>query len=220
MDGVLPPEAEGQHSWNYLYILCDMVLSFGIGVYPRHNIEYALAFLCVVINMVMNTFFLGVVATAMSQSDPLTRSFKARMDHLNHYLDESDAPTELRRRTRDYLKYTRDLVARKSFDDVYATFSPRLRDDLHAHASMRTLRVVPFLDSCEEGFLRNLAPKLTHHGYEATEHVVLSEPCLCIVTRGTAVKAGKPITLRQFWGEDFILSSASLRDSRPASALT
>ena len=57
-------------------------------------------------------------------------------------------------------------------------------------------------------------------GRPATEHVVLSEPCLCIVTRGTAVKAGKPITLRQFWGEDFILSSASLRDSRPASALT
>ena len=220
MDGVLPAEEEGQHAWNYLYILCDMVLSFGIGVYPRHNIEYALAFLCVVINMVMNTFFLGVVATAMSQSDPLTRDFKARMDHLNHYLSESDAPRDLRHRTREYLKYTRDLVARKSFDDVYATFSPRLRDDLHAHASMRTLTVVPFLNDCEEAFLRSLAPKLTHHGFEATEQVLLSGPCLCIVTRGTAVKAGKPITLKQFWGEDFILSSASLRDTRPASALT
>ena len=51
----------------------------------------------------MNTFFLGVVATAMSQSDPIQRDFKARMDHLNHYLNEAEAPTELRFRTREYL---------------------------------------------------------------------------------------------------------------------
>lgn len=219
-DGILPPESAGQHGWYYSHILTDMTLSFGIGVYPRHHSEYVLAFFCAIINMVMNTFFLGVVATAMSQSDPIQRDFKARMDHLNHYLNEAEAPTELRFRTREYLKYTRDLVARRSFDDVYATFSPRLRADLHAHASMRTLLSVPFFRGCEEEFLRDLAPKLTHHGYEATETVVLSEATLCVVTRGTGVKGGKPITLNEYWGADFIVSSAALRDNRRASALT
>lgn len=219
-DGILPPESEEQHGWYYSYILSDMTLSFGIGIYPRHSVELVLAFLCAMINMVMNTFFLGVVATAMSQSDPLTRDYKARMDHLNHYLKESEAPRELRFRTREYLKYTRDLIARRSFDDVYATFSPRLAGDLHAHASLRTLVSVPYFKDCESEFLRSLAPKLTHHGYEATELVNLAEASLCIVTRGTGVKGGKPITLKEYWGEDFIISSAALRDSRPASALT
>lgn len=219
-DGVLPPESEGQHGWYYAHILSDMTLSFGVGVYPRAWVEYVLAFTCALINMVMNTFFLGVVASAMSQSDPLTRDFKARMDHLNHYLNEAEAPRELRYRTREYLKYTRDLVARKSFDDVYATFSPRLAADLHAHASLRILLAVPFLRECEEEFLRTLAPKLTHHGYEATEMVYLAESSLCIVTRGTGVKGGKPITLKEYWGEDFVVTSPALRDNRPASALT
>lgn len=219
-DGVLPPESEDQHGWYYSYILSDMTLSFGIGIYPRHSIELLLAFLCAMINMVMNTFFLGVVATAMSQSDPLTRDYKARMDHLNHYLKESQAPRELRFRTREYLKYSRDLIARKSFDDVYATFSPRLAGDLHAHASLRILLSVPYFNECESDFLRSLAPKLTHHGYEATEMVKLTEASLCIVTRGTGVKGGRPITLKEYWGEDFIISSTALRDSRPASALT
>ena len=221
--GVLPPESEGQHGWYYFYVLTDMVLSFGIGVYPRAHSEYVLAFVGAMINMVMNTFFLGVIATAMSQSDPLTRDFKARMDHLNHFLKECNAPAELKNRTRGYLRHTRDLVAKKAFDDIYSLFSPKLRDDLHAHASMDTLKVVPFLRDCEDGFLRELAPKLTHHGFEAAEAVRTGSSegdVLCVVTRGTAVKGGKPITLRQFWGEDFILNSAALRDKRPVSALT
>ena len=80
--GILPPETEQQHAIAYLFILCDMLLGFGIGVYPRHSAEYVLAFISVVLNMVMNTFFLGVVATAMSQADPLKREFNERMDHL------------------------------------------------------------------------------------------------------------------------------------------
>ena len=218
--GVLPPEDEGQHGSNYLYCLVDMVLMFGIGVYPRNPVEYTLAIFCAIVNMVMNTFFLGVVATAMGEANPIARDFKGRMDRLNHYLSESEAPPQLRRRTRDYLKYTRDLVARKSFDDVYETFSPRLRDDLHAHTSLRQLRLVPYFRDCEEPFLRSLAPKLTQYGFEASERVPLAEASLCIVTRGTAVKGGKPITLGQFWGDDFILSSAALHDRRLASALT
>ena len=219
-EGVLPRAQDEQHMWSYLYILTDMVTSFGIGIYPRHSSEYMLAFVTMLVNMVMNTFFLGVIATAMSQSDPLTREFKARMDRLNYYLSETDAPPELRVRTREYMRYTRDLYARRSFNDIYPTFSPKLRDELHAHSSLRTLRAVPLLGSCEEGFLRSLAPKLSHHGYEAGEQVLLDEACLCIVTRGTGVKGGKPITLRQYWGEDFVISSPKLRDMRPASALS
>ena len=40
------------------------------------------------------------------------------------------------------------------------------------------------------------------------------------MTRGTAVRGGKPITLSQYWGEDMIVTSAALRDSRPGAALT
>ena len=68
------------------------------------------------------------VATVMSEANPLDKDFNARMDHLNHYLRECDAPMHLRRRAREYLKDSRNLTALRLFEDVYTCFSPQLRD--------------------------------------------------------------------------------------------
>jgi hypothetical protein len=68
--------------------------------------------------------------------------------------------------------------------------------------------------------LRELSLKLRHVGYEAGDRVKLAEPTLCIVSRGTAVLGGKPISINQFWGEDMVVTSKALRDSRIAVALT
>ena len=43
---------------------------------------------------------------------------------------------------------------------------------------------------------------------------------LNIVAKGAAVKGGKILPLGAYWGEDMIVTSPALRDTRPATALT
>jgi hypothetical protein len=160
------------------------------------------------------------VTTAYCEADPLTKDFTRRMDHLNHFLTDVRAPAELRTRTREHLRFSKDLVARQTFSDLYQLFSPRLRGDMLVHMSLRTLKTVYYFRECEPDMMRLLAEKLYHYGFERSEKVIHLQPTLNIVTRGTAVRAGRPITLHQYWGEDMIVTSNALRDNRPCMALT
>ena len=142
------------------------------------------------------------------------------MDRLNYFLRDVDAPDELARRTREYLRYSQNLVRKQSFESLITHFAPRLRGDILGHISMTTLRAVPVFVGCERAFMRELSQRLKHHGYEAMDQIRFAEPTLCIVTRGTAVRAGRPVPLHHYWGDDIIVSSPALRDHRPGSALT
>ena len=217
--GAIPPEAVGpQHFELYLFVLGHAELEHM--VIPSNRAEYATNFVCQFIMLIVSNIFVGVVANAQSEADPLGKAHKARLDHLNHLLDSVRAPQDLKRRTREYLQCTKDLVAMQGFTDLYDLFSPKLRGDLIGFISNQLLKNVPFFESCEPGFMRELSLKLSHVGYEAGDRVKLAEPTLCIVSRGTAVLGGKPISINQFWGEDMIVTSKALRDNRIAIALT
>ena len=214
-EGKVPRDTEGEHLRVYAYTL----QSFGM-ITPANTAEYFIFFIMSFIFLVMSNVFVGVVAAAQSEADPQTREFKKRMDELNHFLNDMRVPPELKRRTRDHFRFTRDLVRKQSYDQLYYRFSPRLRGDVLCHISLKTLKSVSYFETCERGFLNALSQKLTHEGYAQGEPIYHAEPTLSIVTRGTAVRGGKPITLSQYWGEDMIVTSAALRDSRPGAALT
>ncbi|KOO24295.1 voltage-gated ion channel superfamily [Chrysochromulina tobinii] len=217
--GAIPPEAVGpQHFELYLFVLGHAELEHM--VIPSNRAEYATNFVCQFIMLIVSNIFVGVVANAQAEANPLDKAHKARLDHLNHLLDSVRAPQDLKRRTREYLRCTKDLVAMQGFTDLYDLFSPKLRGDLLGFISNKLLKNVPFFESCEPGFMRELSLKLSHVGYEAGDRVKLAEPTLCIVSRGTAVLGGKPISINQFWGEDMVVTSKALRDSRIAVALT
>jgi len=218
-NGGLPFDTDNQHWKLYVFCLGSDVSGPGF-ISPTSTPEYATNFIFQFIMLIVSNIFVGVVATAQSEADPLEKAFKARMDHLNHFLDDVNAPDHLKRRTREYLRYTKDLVAKQGFTDLYDMFSPKLRGDVLGHISSEILAAVPYFSECEAGFMREISQKLKHYGYEGSDRVKLPEPTLCVVTRGTAVRGGTPITQYQFWGEDMIVTSAALRDNRIASALT
>lgn len=199
----------------YLFLLW----SFGF-ITPTCQAEYVLYFCISFSYVIVETCFIAVVTTAYCEADPLTKEFKRRMDHLNHFLSDVSAPADLRRRTREHLRFTKGLVARQTFTGLYELFSPKLRGDLLAHMGLSTLRAVYYFNECEAEFVRLLAERLEYAGYERSEKVTHPSPTLNIVTRGTAVRAGKPITRTQYWGEDLVVTSQALRDNRPCMALT
>ena len=87
-----------------------------------------------------------------------------------------DVPEGLRQRTRDYMRSTRYLVARKTFDDLYDSFSPRLRGDVLSHVSLRTLKHVWCFAGCEDDFLRHLSTLLKPAAYEPGEQIYQAGP--------------------------------------------
>ena len=218
-NGGVPENISEEHWQLYVFVLGSDLSGPGF-VTPTSTPEYATNFVFQFIMLIISNIFVGVVATAQSEADPLGKAFKARMDHLNHFLDDVNATDELKRRTREYFRSTKELVAKQTFGDLFEMFSPMLRGDVLSHISKEVLMAVPFFRGCEDSFLREISQKLKHYGYEAGDRVKVLEPTLCIVTRGTAVLGGKPITRNQYWGEDMIVSSAALRDSRIAVGLT
>ena len=211
--------ATSRHHEAYFFVLGADQSGPGF-ISPTNTNEYIVNFTFGFLMLILLNIFVGVVASVISESDPQTSAFKATMDHLNHFLREVKAPEHLCRRTRDYLRYTKELVAKQSYNKLFGCFAPRLRGDILGHISMKTLQAVPTFVDCEPEFMRQLSQELRHFGFEAGEQIVHAEPTLCIVTRGTAVRGGKPITSGQYWGEDIVVSSEKLRDHRPTSALT
>jgi len=97
--------------------------------------------------------------------------------------------------------------------------SPMLRGDLAQQMSMRTLENVWYFAECETELMRALSEKLQPLGFARGEKIFYSER-LNIVTKGAAARGGKILTLDHYWGEDMIVSSKALRDTRYSSALT
>ena len=174
----------------------------------------------VYVYVIVNSLFVAAVCGTIANSDPIQKAYQARMDHLNLFLRVTNAPQTLRKRTRAFIRATREVQLKRSFNDLYSNFSERLASDMKSHMSISTVRMCYIFRGCEHGFVRDLASKLRFRAYEAGETIKHPQPTLSIVVKGTAVRGGKPYALGQMWGEDFIVASNALRDQRPAVALT
>ena len=170
--------------------------------------------------LVLRTLFVGAIAGAFANAKPLTKAWQARMDHLNLYLKEMNAPPDLRSRTRQYLRNTRDLELKRSFGSLYSHFSRELAGEMMSHMTSSIVKGVRLFNGCEGEFLRDLASKMVYEAFDRGEKVVHPEPTLCMVMQGTLVRGGMPFGMGKCIGEDVLLHSEALRDRRIPIALT
>ena len=182
--------------------------------------ENVLYFLISYLFLLLRTVFIGAISGARATSNPLGKAWQARMDHLNLFLKEMNAPAELKDRTRTFLRNTRDLELKRSFNSLYGTFSKQLSAEMRSHMSFSIVRGVYYFSGLESNFLRDLASKLFYEAFERAERITHTIPTLSIVVNGTVVRGGRPFGIGQCFGEDAILASNALRDLRMISALT
>jgi len=97
--------------------------------------------------------------------------------------------------------------------------SPMLRGDLAQQMSFRTLENVWYFRTCEPELLRALSERLYPLGFSRAEKVYYEER-INIIAKGAAARGGRILSLDQFWGDDMIITSTALKDTRYASALT
>jgi hypothetical protein len=124
-NGGVPADPD-DHRALYAFVLGADLSGPGF-VTPTSTPEYLVNFVFQFIMLIISNIFVGVVATAQSEHNPLDRAHKARMDHLNHLLDDINAPQHLKARAREYFRSTKDLVAKQDFADlVSAALLPTL----------------------------------------------------------------------------------------------
>ena len=126
--------------------------------------ENVLYFLISYLFLVLRTVFIGAISGARATSNPLGKAWQARMDHLNLFLKEMNAPTDLRMRTRQYLRNTRDLELKKSFNSLYKNFSKGLASEMMSIMSYSIVSDIYFFSRCEPQFLRDVGSPLSISG--------------------------------------------------------
>jgi len=194
-------------------------LGGGVGsIVPENFAEYLVFFLCIACGSVLWAMVVGTICAVLSTGDPHLIAFKQNMDSLNYFLEDMNMPQELRIRAREFLRNTRDIGKRTSYNELVSILSPTLRQDMVMKMSSKTLETVWYLAPLDATTLVELAVKVRRSGYAPKEKVSTAK--LSILMRGVAAKAGNILTPVATWGEDMIVTTTALRDRRPVSALT
>ena len=191
----------------------------GVGsIVPTNPMEYVCVTFCLLAGSTIWALIVGTICGIVATGDPHMTEFKQKMDELNYFMFDMNISQTMRVRAREYFRNTRDLRKKLSYVDLVHRLSPTLRGEVVLQMSKKTLETVWYLRSCEPAFLVELAVLMQREGYAPREKIPSLK--LCIVMRGVAAKGGNILTVGDHWGEDMIVSSVALRDTRHASALT
>ena len=186
---------------------------------PTNLVEYVVAYILAFCWLMMQNAFIGILCGTIADGDRHAKEYKQRMDEVNYFLRDMNAPRDLAVRAREHCRSTRGLHKKAAYVKLFEGMSPMLRGDLAQLMSLRTLENVWYFQSCEAELLRALSEKLQPIGFARGERIYF-EPRINIVAKGAAARGGKILTLDCYWGEDMIITSDALKDTRYASALT
>lgn len=219
LQGTVQLPDQHAHVWLSAVHVAMIMLSGGVGsIYPENGPEYIIFTVGILIGSVIWAMVVGTICAMATTGDPHTIEYRQHMDSLNSFLAEARVPPEICFQARTYLRSTRELRKKLSYDELISTLSPGLRGEIMLYLSKSTFSHVWYLSSIEGECLVQLAARLTRHGFPPRERMASVE--LNILMRGIAARGGDLLYSGMCWGSDMILTSAVLRDTRPITALT
>jgi len=205
-----------------LYLRCTwryVQLSGGVGsIYPENVPEYLLFIGGILVGSVVWAMVVGTICAMFTMGDPHATEYHQTMDELNDFLEDVHVPAEIGTAARAYLRSTRELQKKLSYDNLMTRLSPGLRGTIMLCLSKATVSKVWYLELCEPECLVQLASKLTRAGFPPRER--MTSTTLNIISRGIAARGGDLLYSGSCWGSDIILTAPVLRDTRLITALT
>jgi len=205
--------------WLAAMYVSTVAMTGGVGsIVPENRAEYAVFCFAILIGSIIWAMVVGTICAMMTTGDPHTIAFRQQMDALNDFIADMKIPHELGVLARSYLRNTRELRKKLSYDSLVSRLSPGLQGAMMLHMSRSTFTHVWFLHGVESECLVKLAARLARIGYPPKERINSSS--LTIMMRGIAARGGDLLRSGSTWGDDMILSAKVLRDTRPATALT
>ena len=160
-DGAIAPPVWHAEVWIAAMYVALIQLGGGVGsIVPMNWLEYIVFSFGIILGSVTWAMVVGTICATMATGDPKANEFKAGMDALNYFLEDMQMPAALRVRAREYFRNKRDLLKTASYNDLLHEFSPDLQADIVLHMSAKTLDIVWYLSSLEQGARVELAMRL------------------------------------------------------------
>jgi len=167
----------------------------------------------------------GIICGVVTQGDPDEIAWRQNNDALNFMMADTKLDKNTRMEVRRYFRNAKKMLKRRSYDTLIAgCLSKEMQGDVRFLISMPLLRGVWWLRACEEGageegrqFLEELSTKLTREAFAPKEKIE-GHDTFFIVTSGMANRGGNFLGRGGSWG-DIIITSQSLRDTTPATAM-
>jgi hypothetical protein len=226
--GLLSPDYRNEPASVYSASILVAMLQLVGGVatiMPTNVTEYVFFFIAVFIGTVLFAAVQGVICGVVTQGDPDEIAWRQNNDALNFMMNDTKLPKPTRMEVRRYFRNAKKMLKRRSYDTLIAgCLSREMQGDVRYLISMPLLRGVWWLCACEDGageegrqFLEDLSTRLTREAFAPKEKIEAHDTFF-IVAAGMANRGGNFMGRGGCWG-DIIITSASLRDTTPATAM-
>lgn len=206
-----------------LYWSVMTITSIGYGdIYPVRNEEYMVCILCMLLGGVLWAYIIGSLCGVMANGDPVESDFESNMDLLNAMLRDARVPVPSRRDYREYLREAKVYDANRHFRNIASTFSPLLKGKLLMHVTSvaQSKKAIFYLRDAPETCLMELVDAMGTFFFSRRETLVSLSNLLCVLERGTVVRAGRICSPGSAFNLDFIVARPRLRKREHTVALT
>ena len=146
--GHFPSSGWESHFYRYSYVASGSSTNIVGQISPQNIVEYCVGYIFAFCWMMMMNSFIGILCGTIADGDRHAKEYKQRMDELNYFLRDMQAPRELAVRAREHCRSTRGLFKKKEYQKLFHIMSPMLRGDLAQQMSLRTLENVWYFTSC------------------------------------------------------------------------
>merc|ERR1719313_482604 len=229
-----------------LYFVTYTVTTVGYGdISPVNIVERMVCIIILVTAGVSWSYVLGQVCGILGNMGKYEQDFRNVMDDLNYMMVDRGLPLPMCRRIRGFFLSTKGAQRHSQQQELLQLMSPALQGEVAMEINSRWLKNVGFLSDFVEQAEHEVDEDAAMHGIQtggvlrsfvieiamclSTEMYSQSEKfgrhqTLYIMHRGLALNAavigGQVLSAGRVWGEDFVLSCASLQKPVTSIALT
>jgi hypothetical protein len=123
--------------WLAAMYVSTVAMTGGVGsIVPENRAEYAVFCFAILIGSIIWAMVVGTICAMMTTGDPHTIAFRQQMDALNDFIADMKIPHELGVLARSYLRNTRELRKKLSYDSLVSRLSPGLQGAMMPHVAL------------------------------------------------------------------------------------
>lgn len=205
------------HYTTSIYWAFMTLTTIGYGdVVPVSDGERWVAVFAMAVGGAFYAYMVGAVCGIVSSMDIAGIEYRQTMDNLNSYLDECDAPADLRFKLREYFTLSRDVAKQKFYLAVIDQLSPGLKAELAGFVNNDWIEKIYFLaigssEKSQHKFTAEVAMRLTGRTYPSTEYVIRmgdSTSEMFIIQKGLVARMNAVLSTGRHFGEDVVLHNA------------
>jgi len=201
----------------YWSIMTLVSVGYGdISASPRNVVELWAANLMMLVSGLVWAHTVGNFCGIVATLEPEKAQFRTLMDRLNRYMSVENLPTAMRWRLREYFHHGKIIRQAEAQKELLGHMSPALRGVVAWQCLGPWLSRVHFLKQAQREFLVEIAVNL--HCIVFAPGDLTPSGFLYIVYDGIVLYRGRLLVKGGTWGEDMVLQSTWLIDSKPAKA--